>query len=68
MCVESEIICEWNLRLSVESEISQSLTVESSLATSTKSRTVKSSLAKRSGCEIQIICVIHVSQFTHSNP
>ena len=68
MCVESEIICAWNLRSSVESEISRILTVESSLATSTKNLTVKSSLAKRRGCEIQIICVIHVSRFTDSNP
>ena len=68
ICVESDIICAWNLRLSVESEISKSLTVESSLAASTKSLTVKSSLAKRRGCEIQIICVIHVSRFTDSNP
>ena len=42
----------------VESEISKSLTVESSLAPSTKSLAVKSSLAKRRGCEIQIMYAI----------
>ena len=68
MCVESEIICAWNVRLSVESEISKSLTVESSLPTSIKTLAVKSSLAKREGYELQIICVIHVSRFTDSNP